>query len=566
LPHAGAATVWATGAAIEQKRVALASVSWLVLGRTAVSEALGRRAVLHGMGCAACLAAGRLLLPASDARAQAAFERLDQAERLRLADMALDLARGAGASHADLRICGYRSQDLTAREGRLDNIQSGLSTGFGLRMLIDAAWGFAAGEIVDERSIREAVARASENAAAIRRLGAVPVELEALQAHRDDWAMPMRTDPFEISDSEKIDLLLEVTETAKAAGASYCSAHLALVREEKFFANSVGSRINQTRVRVAPGFTVTAVDTSTGRFAFRSSLAAPRAAGWEYVAGLRLAEEASEAAPQAREKLTAKRVVPGRYDLVIDGTNLWLTIHESVGHATELDRALGWEADLAGTTFATPDQRGKLQFGSPLLNVDAERIQEGGLSTVGYDDDGVKCSDTGFAIIRDGVFQNFQMAIGQAHLIGQARSNGCAYADGAAAFPLQRMPNISLRPNPQASSVDDLIGGVERGIYVAGNGSWSIDQQRRNFQFGGQLIYEIKNGRRGPMLVHFAYQAENQAFWNAMDGVGDRASYYLGGTFTCGKGEPGQAAPVSHGAPAARFRQINVLNTSRDDL
>jgi TldD protein len=531
-----------------------------------VSEALGRRAVLHGMGCAACVAAGRLFLRASDARAQAAFERLDQVERLRLADMALDLARRAGASHADLRICGYRWQDLTAREGRLDNIQIGISTGFGLRVLIDAAWGFAASDIVDEGSIHEAIVRASENAAAIRRLGAVPVELEALQAYRDDWAMPMRVDPFEVPDSDKIDLLLEITEAAQAAGANYCTAHLAVVREQKFFANSIGSRINQKRVRVAPGFTVTAVNTSTGRFAFRSSLAAPRAAGWEYVTGLRLADEAREAAPQAREKLTAKRVMPGRYDLVIDGTNLWLTIHESVGHATELDRALGWEADLAGTTFVTPDQRGKLQFGSPLMNVDAERTRDGGLSTVGYDDDGVKCSDAGFSIIRDGVFQNYQMAIGQAHLIGQARSNGCAYADGAASFPIQRMPNISLRPNPRVASVDDLIGGVDRGIYVVGNGSWSIDQQRRNFQFGGQLAYEIRDGKRGPMLVHFAYQAENQAFWNAMDGLGDRSSYYLGGTFTCGKGEPGQSAPVSHGVPAARFRQINVLNTSRDDL
>jgi TldD protein len=530
-----------------------------------VRPAFGRREVLHGMGCAACLAAGRLLVPTSGALAQAAYEELDHAERLRLADMALDLARRAGASHADLRICSYRSQDISAREGRLDNIQGGTSTGFGLRVLIDGAWGFAGSEIVDERAVREAVAAAGVNAAATRRLGAVGVELEALQAHRDDWVMPMRVDPLQIPDGEKIDLLLEVTEAAKRAGASYCSAHLAIVREEKFFANSVGSRIRQTRTRVAPGFTVTAVNTSTGRFAFRSSLAAPRGAGWEYVAGLRLAEEASEAAPQAREKLAAKPVVPGRYDLVIDGTNLWLTLHESVGHATELDRALGWEADLAGTTFVTPDQRGKLRFGSPLMNVDAERTQDGGLSTVAYDDDGVKCS-AGFPIIRDGVFENYQMAIGQAHLIGEARSNGCAYADGAAAFPIQRMPNISLRPNPQSTSVDDLIAGVDRGIYVVGNGSWSIDQQRRNFQFGGQLIYEIRNGKRGPMLVHFVYQAENQAFWNAMDGLGDRASYHLGGTFTCGKGEPGQAAPVSHGAPAARFRQIDVLNTSRDDL
>ena len=540
------------------------AAGWFAEGR--LSEALGRRAVLHGMGCAACVAAGRLLLPGSDARAELAFERLDRSERLRLADMALDLAHRAGASHADLRICATRWQDLTAREGRLDNIQTGVSTGFGLRVLVDGAWGFAGNEIVDEGSIRAAAASAGENAAAIRRLGAVAVELETLQAYRDDWTMPMRLDPFEIPDREKIDLLLEVTEAAKAAGASYCTANLAVVREEKFFANSVGSRIHQTRVRIAPGFTVTAVNTATGRFASRSSLAAPRGAGWEYVAGLRLVEEAREAAPQAREKLAAKRIAPGRYDLVIDGTNLWLTIHESVGHATELDRALGWEADLAGTTFVTPEQRGKLQFGSALMNIDAERTREGGLSTVGYDDDGVKCSDAGFAIVSDGVFQNYQMAIGQAHRIGEVRSNGCAYADGPGAFPIQRMPNISLRPNSRATSVDDLIGGIDRGIYIVGNGSWSIDQQRRNFQFGGQLGYEIRNGKRGAMLVHFAYQAENQAFWNAIDGLGDSSSYHLGGTFTCGKGEPGQSAPVSHGAPAARFRQINVLDTARDDL
>ncbi len=531
-----------------------------------MSEEIGRRAVLHGMGCAACLATGRLFLPASDACAERAFERLEKSERLRLADMALDLARRAGASHADLRICAHRWQDLTAREGRLDNIQTGVSTGFGMRVLIDGAWGFAANEIVDENAIRAAAASAAENAAAIKRLGAVAVELETLPGHREDWAMPMRIDPFEVPDRDKIDLLIAVTEAARTAGASYCTANLALVREEKFFANSVGSRIHQTRVRIAPGFTATAVNTSTGRFASRSSLAAPRGAGWEYVAGLRLAEEASEAAPQAREKLSAKRLEPGKYDLVIDGTNLWLTIHESVGHATELDRALGWEADLAGTTFVTPDQRGKLQFGSALMNIDAERSQEGGLSTVGYDDDGVKGSDAGFPIVSSGIFRNYQMAIGQAHLIGEARSNGCAYADGPGAFPIQRMPNISLRPNLQPTSVDDLIAGIDRGIYIVGNGSWSIDQQRRNFQFGGQLGYEIRNGKRGPLVVHFAYQAENQAFWNAMDGLGDRSTYHLGGTFTCGKGEPGQSAPVSHGAPAARFRSVNVLNTARDDL
>jgi TldD protein len=532
-----------------------------------MSARITRRRFLHSAGCAACTAGLSVAFAArvSDAHAQAAFERLDAAERDRLADLVLDLARRAGASHADLRICRYRWQFLKARDGRLDQSLGGIQAGIGVRVLIDGAWGFAGAEMIDEPSVRSAAALARENAVAMRRLGATPVVLETLQAYRDDWVMPMRRDPFAIPEPEKIDLLLAVTEAARGAGASYSTARLNVVREEKFFASSVGSRINQTRVRVNPSFVVTAVDSSTGRFATRESLAAPRAAGFEYVSGLGLADEAREAAAQAREKLTARRVMPGAYDLVLDATNLWLTLHESVGHSTELDRALGWEANYAGTSFVTPDQRGKLQFGSPLMNVIGERTQEGGLATVGYDDDGVKCENS-FPIIEAGVFRNYQMAIGQAQLIGEARSNGCAYADSATTFPIQRMPNVSLQPNPKSQSLDDLIGGVDNGILIIGNGSWSIDQQRYNFQFGGQLFYEIRSGKRGAMLTDVAYQAQTQSFWNAMDGLGDRSTYFLGGTFVCGKGEPGQVAPTSHGAVPARFRQINVLDTARDDI
>lgn len=525
-----------------------------------------RRRFLHGAGCAVCAAGLHgFVAPVSDARAQAAFERLDAAERDRLADLVLDLAGRAGASHADLRICRYRWQSLMARDGRLDRNLAGIQAGIGVRVLIDGAWGFAGAEIVDERSARRAVALATENAAAMRRLGATPIVLETLKSYRDDWVMPLQRDPFAVAEPEKIDLLLAVTTAARGGGASFSTARLSAVREEKYLANSVGSRIHQTRVRVNPAFTVTAVDSSTGRFATRDSLAAPRAAGFEYVTGLGLADEAREAAAQAREKLGARRVVPGVYDLVLDATNLWLTLHESVGHSTELDRALGWEANYAGTSFVTPDQRGKLQFGSPLMNVTAERTQDGGLATVAYDDDGIKCADS-FPIIEAGVFRNYQMAIGQAQLIGETRSNGCAYADSATAFPIQRMPNISLQPNPQTTSLDDLIGGVDDGILIIGNGSWSIDQQRYNFQFGGQLFYEIRNGRRGQMLADVAYQAQTQSFWNAMDGLGGRSTHFLGGSFVCGKGEPSQVAPVSHGVVPARFRRINVLDTARDDI
>jgi TldD protein len=528
-----------------------------------MSARITRRRFLHGAGCAAC--AGVFAASVSDAPAQAAFERLDAAQRDRLADLVLDLAGRAGASHADLRICRDRWQFLVARDGRLDRNLGGIQNGIGVRVLLDGAWGFAGSEVVDEPSARRAVALASENAAAMRRLGATPVVLETLKAYRDDWVMPMGRDPFTVPEPEKIDLLVGVTAAARGAGASFGTARLYAVSEEKFFASSVGSRINQTRVRVHPTFTVTAVDSASGRFATRESLAAPRAAGFDYITGLNLADEAREAAPQAREKLKAKRVVPGAYDLVIDATNLWLTLHESIGHSTELDRALGWEANYAGTSFVTPDQRGKLQLGSELMNVMAERTREGGLATVAYDDDGVKC-DGSFPIIEAGVFRNYQMAIGQAQLIGEARSNGCAYADAATAFPIQRMPNISLQPNPKATSLDDLIGGVDDGILIIGNGSWSIDQQRYNFQFGGQLFYEIRGGKRGQMLADVAYQAQTPVFWNAMDGLGDRSTHFLGGSFVCGKGEPGQVAPVSHGAVPARFRRINVLDTARDDI
>jgi TldD protein len=507
-----------------------------------------------------------LVARVTPAAAQTAYERLDARERLRLADLAMDLARQAGASYADLRISRYRWQELTARDGRLDHFQSGVNLGFDLRLLIDGVWGFAGNPVVDEARIRQVASAAADNARAMRRLGTIPVVLESLPAIQDDWSMPMQRDPLAVPDSEKIDLLLAVNGAAKTGGADYISAWVNIVREEKFFANSLGSRINQVRTRLEPSFNVTATNRQTGRFAQRASLAAPRGAGWEYVQSLQLEREVVEAAQQARQKLSSRRVTPGRYDLVLHPTNLWLTLHETVGHSTELDRALGWEANYAGTTFVTPDKRGTLRYGSALMNVTGERTQAGGLSTVGYDDDGVKTADAGFAIIKDGVFQNYQMAIGQAHLIGAKGSNACAYSDGPGSFPLQRMPNISLQPNSNPTSLDDLIGGVDNGIYVVGNGSWSIDQQRRNFQFGGQLFYEIKNGKLGEMLTLVAYQAETQAFWNSLDGLGDRTTYHLGGSMNCGKGEPGQIAPVSHGVVAARFRDVNVFDVSRNDL
>jgi TldD protein len=251
--------------------------------------------------------------------------------------------------------------------------------------------------------------------------------------------------------------------------------------------------------------------------------------------------------------------VPGSYDLVIDPSNLWLTIHESIGHATELDRALGYEAAYAGTSFATPDLLGALKYGSEIMNITGDRTVEHGLSSIGYDDDGVATS--AFDIVSDGVLVGYQLNRQMAAANDFGRSNGCAFADSPGHIPIQRMANVSLKASPENRSTQDLISDVERGIYILGDKSWSIDMQRYNFQFTGQRFFAIENGRLAGQLRDVAYQATTTDFWGSMDGIGGAQTYVLGGAFNCGKGQPGQVAAVSHGCPSARFRGVNVLNT-----
>jgi len=518
-------------------------------------------------GCAcATLLPSALFLGERNAAAIEAADGLDLTAKLRLADVALGVAKSGGASYADFRLCRYQTEYLEAREHRLEESSTGISAGFSVRVLLDGTWGYASSPLATEDEVRRMALRAIEVAKASQPLQLRKFVLENVPAYQDRWDMPMKVDPFVIPTDDKIAHMLAINEAALKAGADYSTISFAFVREEKFFASSVGSRISQSRVRSMPDGEVTVIDKDTGKFAARSTLAPPRGSGYDYILSYDFAAEAVKAAHQAREKLSAKPVEPGEYDLVLDPTNLWLTIHESVGHPTELDRALGWEANFAGTTFCTPDKLGKLQYGSELMHVVADRSQEGGLSTVGYDDDGVRSVGMEFDIIKNGIFMNYQSAIGQAQLIGQPRSNGCAFADSWNSFPIQRMPNVSLQPNKKKCSLHDLFADIKRGIYVVGNGSWSIDQQRHNFQFGGQLFYEIKNGRLGPMLRDVAYQGSTVEFWNSMDGIGDKSTYFLGGAPNCGKGQPEQTAPVSHGAVPARFRQVTVLNTGRKDI
>jgi len=286
--------------------------------------------------------------------------------------------------------------------------------------------------------------------------------------------------------------------------------------------------------------------------------------GWEYLTGKGWDWDAEldEMPALLAEKLAAPSVKPGTYDLVVDPSNLWLTIHESIGHATELDRALGYEANYAGTSFATLDKLGSLQYGSDVLQVTGDRTVEHGLATVGYDDDGTQTQE--WDLIKDGVLVGYQLDRRMAPMLGLDRSNGCAFADSPGHIPIQRMANVSIKPAAEDVSTEDLVDGVEDGIYVLGDRSWSIDMQRYNFQFTGQRFYRIENGRLAGQLRDVAYQATTTEFWGSMDAVGGPRTWVLGGAFNCGKAQPGQVAPVSHGCPSARFRGIRILNTTAE--
>lgn len=311
-----------------------------------------------------------------------------------------------------------------------------------------------------------------------------------------------------------------------------------------------------------PSLEAVTVDAQAGSFDSMRTLAPPMGRGWEALAGDEVwnwTDELAQLPSLLAEKVKASTVVPGPTDLVIDPTNLWLTIHESIGHATEYDRAIGYEAAYAGTSFATPDKLGTMRYGSPVMNVTADRTVEFGLATIGYDDEGVAAQS--WDLVRDGIFTGYQLDRVFARRLGHPRSNGCSYADSPHHVPIQRMANVSLQPAPEQISTDDLIARVEDGIYIVGDKSWSIDMQRYNFQFTGQRFYRIRSGRLDGQLRDVAYQATTTDFWNSMEAVGGPATWRLGGAFNCGKAQPGQIAPVSHGCPSALFRGVNVLNT-----
>src|SRR5688572_6373198 len=528
-----------------------------------------------GATTAGALAAARFLSPA-DAFAHGLLPPLVEPETVPIEQLLMDAigaARAGGASFVDARIGRYRRQFLNTREQQIVNVVDNDTMGIGVRVLLRGTWGFAATrELTTDgvaRSVREALAIARAN----RLSGAEPVVLAPGERHpKAAWKSAYVTDPWDVPLEAKAELLLRANaEATKVPNVRFVTSSMAFVKEEKHYANTDGSVITQTIIRSNPSFAATAVASDSSDFQSRDAVMQRAGRGYEYVLAQDIVGAARKWAEEAAEKLKAKPVEPGRYDLVLHPSHLFLTIHESLAHPTELDRAMGHEANYAGTSFLAPprEKLGTTKLGPDLMNILGDRSQEGGCATIGYDDDGVRPED--FLIIKNGIFNDYQTTREQAPWLDwwykkqgrPTRSHGCAHADSWRSVQFQRMPNVSLLPGERDIGWNDIIAATDRGIAIVGRGSYSIDQQRYNAQFGGQVFYEIRGGKLVGMLKDVAYQMRTPDFWNAMDMIGGRSSYEAGATFSDGKGEPGQANAVSHWCVPSRFRAQTVINTGR---
>ena len=484
-----------------------------------------------------------------------------------LGAVALGRAQELGASHADFRFERIRHQHLAVRDGVLQTALDADDVGFAVRVIHRGSWGFASGVVLTSDEARRVAETAVAVAAVAAEMTSVPVEIAPEPVYADvTWVSSYDVNPFDVPIAEKAALLIDWTERLRqGAAVDHATAAVGQVQENKYYADLAGTVTTQQRVRVDPE--VEAMGAGADTFDSMRSIAFPVGRGWEYLTtGLYDWDTELDEIPELlAEKLKAPTVEAGRYDLVIHPSNLWLTIHESIGHATELDRALGYEANYAGTSFATYDKLNTLQYGANIMNVTGDRTVEHGLATIGYDDEGVQTQS--WDIVRNGVLVGYQLDRPMGHMkpeLNGGRSNGCAFADSSGHIPIQRMANVSLQPAEDGPSTEELIGQVEHGLYVVGDRSWSIDMQRFNFQFTGQRFYKITQGELTGQVRDVAYQATTTDFWGAMEAVGGPQTWQLGGASNCGKAQPGQVAAVSHGCPTALFRDIRILNTTQE--
>jgi len=500
-----------------------------------------------------------------------------------LTEKALEAAHAAGAGYADVRVVSRRTEDITTKNGNVDKVSTATSSGFGIRVLYEGAWGFAASSLKGPPNLDE-VLRVAEEAVAIARASALakaepPVTLAPVELVRDRWQTSLREDPFAVKLEDKVDLLLQADRLLREdARIRVAEASLSLFREEKVFASSEGAYIEQARTETGAGISALAVEAGEAqRRSYPSSFGGDHAAaGFEFVRELDLPGHAEETAQEALALLEAPRCPSGQTTVILGSSQLALQVHESCGHPAELDRVFGTEASYAGTSFLTPEKLGRFRYGSPAVNLTADATLPGGLGTFAYDDEGVPAQRV--PLVENGLFVNYLTSREMAARLSQQtsttaapagttaeagtpagaapRSNGTMRADGWNRIPLIRMTNINLEPGDW--SLDELIADTREGIYMETNRSWSIDDRRLNFQFGTEVAYEIKDGSLGRLLKSPTYTGMTPEFWRSCDAVCDRKHWHLWGLPTCGKGEPAQVMRVGHGTAPARFRNVRV--------
>jgi len=474
-----------------------------------------------------------------------------------LSDRALDTATSRGAEYADVRVVRRRDESVAIKTGRVEGVASGESEGFGVRVLVDGAWGFASSHRLEageaDRVAAEAVRIARASATALR----ARTRLDDRPPAHGRYETPLAEDPFEVPLETKIADLLAADQAATGVkGIAFTESTYAAQREWKTFAATDGSLTEQVITHVGAGVEANAVDGDEHqRRSYPDSGGGWQAGGYEYIRGLDLRERAGPLADEAVALLTAPQCPSGQFTVILDPSQLYLQVHESCGHPSELDRVFGTEASYAGTSFLTTDKLEQgFRYGSDLIDIVADATAPGGMGTFGWDDEGVAAQAV--PIVKNGIFVGYLTSRETAPRIGR-RSGGAMRADGWNRIPLIRMTNINLQPQP-GMSLDEIVADTDDGLYLASNRSWSIDDRRLNFQFATEVAYEIKNGRKGQLFKNPTYTGITYEFWRSCDAVGDERSYVMLGTPNCGKGEPGQTGHIGHAVPGARFRNVQV--------
>ena len=474
-----------------------------------------------------------------------------------LTQRALDTASARGASYADTRVVRRVDESIAIKSGRVEGVASGESEGFGVRVLVDGAWGFAASHILTmaeaDRVAAEAVRIARASATALRH----HTRLDERPAARGTYETPLVEDPFEVPLETKIADLLAADQAAqRVKGIAFTESSYNAQREWKTFAATDGSLTEQVITHVGSGIETNAIDGDEHqRRSYPDSGGGWGGGGYELIRGLALTDHAEPLAEEAVALLTAPQCPSGRMTIILDPSQLYLQVHESCGHPTELDRVFGTEASYAGTSFLTPDKLAEgFRYGSDLIDIVADATAPGGMGTFGWDDEGVAAQAV--PLVKGGIFVGYLSSRETAPRIGR-QSGGAMRADGWNRIPLIRMTNINLLPKP-GMSLDDIVADTDDGLYLASNRSWSIDDRRLNFQFATEVAYEIKGGRKGRLFKNPTYTGITYEFWRGCDAVGDESSYVMLGTPNCGKGEPGQTGHVGHAVSGARFRNVQV--------